>query len=162
MKKIICVLVTLLLLWILFESFIRIQSQISKPHTVPTVTETPFVPLSSDRLWTLINEYRVEKGLSPFIKDQRLCKISDSRVVDILEDYSHDKLYSDDKYTRDYAYSENIDISWTEEESVRDWSDSPSHRKALEGSWIYSCISTKQKSTVQIFSSFDSYNHNAL
>lgn len=143
------------------------SSQMAKTavSVTPYVTPTP-VELNADKLWNLVNEHRQKLGLKPFIKDQRLCDIAKKRVLEVPKDEAdgipHEGFIKN-YHQGPYSLSENVNVHYTtEEDSLNGWIHSPPHRKALEGSWIYSCIATNNDIAVEIFSSFDAgINHNA-
>lgn len=138
-----------------------IGSLLVKPKPIalaPVVAEPvkeyvkPPVNLDSDKLWSLIQEWRQSQGLKPYIKDKRLCVVAQDRADDGFDD--HQGLYA--KYS-DYPYAiqENLTSSrLNEDEALNAWLNSPPHRKTLATDYKYSCVATWSATAVQIFSNF--------
>lgn len=129
----------------------------SKPlPSVPTQSEE----LDADKLWNLVNEYRLGKNLSPFIKSQPLCNIAKDRAAYLTDkyysEYNHDKfLETVNRYlSPDIEVSENITGGTSEQDALDNWLNSPSHKQAIEASWKYSCIACSSRNCAQIFSNF--------
>lgn len=136
---------------------------LSTPSYLPVQSINKQIKLDSNKLWSLVNEHRIKLGLKPFIKDQRLCEIANIRSIDIQKDYSHDQFIPRlPKDSLNQIYSENIVSAINEDLALKGWLVSTPHRKAIDGNWTYSCIATNGSFAVQIFSSFDNTNHNAV
>lgn len=130
------------------------------PSVMPTSYGTPTVPtptqvvihLSAEKLTALVNEWRVSQGFQPYIKDERLCVIAQDRVDDGEDNHQG---FRDKYYSYPYVLSENMIFrAYENDKALESWLNSPSHRKALEKPYKYSCIATKDDVAVQIFSNF--------
>lgn len=130
---------------------VGIVFSIPEAQTVATVR-----PLDAEKLWSEVNNWRKESGLSEYQKSGGLCAIAEKRVVEVQSVYEHNK------FEADYAeypsrISENLNkrniLLASEKEVLQGWIDSLPHKKALEKPYIYSCIATKDNFAVQIFSS---------
>jgi len=135
----------LALIWLGF--FSSLSSKLGKETLQP-----PPRKQNAKVLTRLINEWRVKKGLSAYLEDQRLCEIAEDRSND---SFDHQGFY--DKYyhgNSPYIMQENLSIVRTNEgEVLKGWLDSPPHRATLEKPYTHSCIAC-DKQCVQIFSSF--------
>ncbi len=145
----------LILLFVIFFVFIVYSLTISSEKTVPSVSPspTPYI-FSEDKLWSLIQDWRQSQGLSPYIKDQRLCAIAKDRVFNgpVLD--SHAGLYC--KYSSyPYVVQENLADYPNEKTMLVRWITSPfGHKETLEKPYIYSCVQCKNTYCSQIFSNF--------
>lgn len=156
MKKYLCLLIPF---FIVFLVFVYIKVKAIANTWVPTQTYKPVViNLSSDKLFQLVNEWRVQNGYQVYLTDQRLCNIAHDRSNDL--DYNHTgfrKKYSD----YPYVLSENIVYNYPDEQSsLNGWLGSQDHLTTLEKPYKYSCISCVKQYCVQIFSSFSTNKNN--
>lgn len=118
--------------------------------------------LDADKLWSLIQDWRVENGLQPYIKDQRLCVIAEDRVDD--GDNYHEgfiKKMESNYYNlpEGVLVSENATGGTSEENMLQRWLNSPTHAETLGKSYNYSCVAVygttdPEYYAVQIFSNF--------
>ncbi len=121
------------------------------------------LPLNSDTLWSLVQDWRVKNNLKSYIKDQRLCEIAKIRVHDVESDWSHVK-FNDIEYRTIYFQplaptainmGENLARNYaSESETLNNWLNSPSHLKNLQASFSHSCIVTDGSYATQIFANF--------
>lgn len=134
----------------IFGSAFFFYAHFSKAKSQPFVTQK--VELDSEKLWLLVQTWRIDNDLKPYEKDQRLCDISNDRVKDGL-DY-HKGLH--EKYANlPYYISENSGIDYnSEKDLLTGWLYSVPHADALKHSYKYSCISCSNDFCVQIFSNF--------
>ena len=158
MTKLLALLVVISFTFIIFLSFRanQLEKQAVKSISIPTPFVYPTFPepeeVDENKLWSLIQDWRVRNNQKPYIKDQRLCEIAKDRADDPL-DYHKGFL---EKYSN-YPYKiQEIDIYNAESpiESLQGWLNSPPHRKALEYNWQYSCVACIKQTCSQIFSNF--------
>ena len=110
-------------------------------------------------LWALIQSWRLDNGLPPYTKDQKLCDLAQTRVKEIKNNFSH---YGFDTkiptfcakiHCRDAA--ENLSQKAISEQwALQGWLESASHAAALRKDFKYSCIATDGDSAVQIFANY--------
>ena len=128
-----------------------------KPFSFTTISSSPVI--NEEKLWSLIQDWRVKNNLEPYIEDQRLCDIAKKRAPEIQNEIDSSTTHSGflTKF-KNYPYkiSENV-IAYAKDESdaLNWWLSSSSHRKALEYSWSYSCVKCFNNFCSQIFSSFE-------
>lgn len=108
--------------------------------------------ISADVLWTIVNDYRVSKGLQPFEKSETLCEIARDRINDGWDAH---KGFNEKYYYYSSQLSENMAYGNSEEELLNNWLNSTPHREALEKDWKYSCIASRDDYAVQIFSNLE-------
>lgn len=132
-------------------------SPVSKPYAVNNLSTAH---LNSDKLWSLIEEWRTKEGLPAYIKDQRICDIANNRILEVdkeIKENAPHKGFVDavkDFPIRGGSFSENIVGAGSEEEALDKWLRSASHSAALRKSYTYSCISTKGPYAIQEFANF--------
>lgn len=109
------------------------------------------VSLSAEKLTQLVNEWRVKQGLQPYKENEALCRISESRVLEVSNGFTHERFLDTYKNYPSYV-SENLSRADSEPSAIYGWEGSKSHKEALLKPYKYSCISTKDNFAVQIFS----------
>jgi len=121
---------------------------------VSAKTESVIVrELNSERLMTLVNDWRVSQGYLKYESHPALCKIANNRLEQIKSEYSHNKFVQ--KYENYPSYvSENLVFAIDDDESALNaWlSSTTGHREAIEAPFKYSCIAASGVHAVQIFS----------
>ncbi len=155
------------ILFLIFGGQISGQQEQKIVLAIPTLlpSATPIPDLNTDKISHLIDEYRKGLNLKSFIEDQRLCDIAEDRVLETYKlGYLDDHKGFKERYHKGpYGLAENVTGPVNDDVTAfESWRNSDPHRKAMEGSWTHSCLATKGRFAVQIFSSFDRYNHNAL
>jgi uncharacterized protein YkwD len=141
-----------------------------KQAQIETITPTPNIEtrapennvpadsanLNSDLIFTLINQHRVEIGKIPFQKDDELCRLAQTRSVEL-----HDELFVNGNlhsglYNRNLPYwiTENAKWGSNEAGTVQWWLNSPIHRAAIEGDYTYSCGACTGSQCSQLFTSY--------
>lgn len=131
-------------------------SEPTKPVT-PTPTTRPRPPsLDSDAIFTLINDHRKNIGLPVFEKEERLCKLAESRGPELYEEiYVTGDIHGG---FRDrlipYWMTENMVSQPTVESAFAWWMRSSLHRSAIEGDYKYSCGTCYGNSCAQLFTNY--------
>lgn len=128
---------------------------ISKPIS-PIIIPSP-TPLifSEEKLWSLVNEWKINQGSNPYIKDQRLCNLANVRLEEIRLKNNHDGFWN---HTNDFPHkelAENLSSDYIfEDKALIGWLNSPPHRKTLEHDYKYSCLKCLGDRCVQLFANF--------
>ncbi len=130
-------------------------SQAVQPQ--PTVSVSEHSPgLNADLLFSLINQYRANRGLTPFARNDAVCSIAASRAPQI-----HEEVYSGHMHAGFYALNlpyratENIISMRTEQEAFNWWINDPIHHAAIVSDAKYSCVACSGDSCSEIFTSFE-------
>lgn len=97
-----------------------------------------------------VNEYRVSKGLTPLVRDERLCASAKAKAIDMAEKryFSHNSpdgiepwKFIGDHLGRYYNAGENLAFSNQYDQTVVDgWIASPTHEKNMVGDFTITCI----------------------
>ncbi len=112
--------------------------------------------LDSNLIFDLINQHRAGIGKPAFLKDDALCSLAVTRSLEL-----HDELFVNGNlhsglYNRNLPYWITEDAKWGSNEAgtVRWWLNSPIHRRAIEGDYIYSCGACNGSQCSQLFTSY--------
>ncbi len=134
------------------------ELKITGPTPIVIVSEQNVTHLgnSSDAIFELINQHRTSIGKVPFIKDEALCSLSQTRSNELANEMSRGVLHSG-LYNRNLGYwvTENAKTGGDEKETVRWWLNSPIHRSAIQSDYVYSCGGCTGNNCSQLFTSFD-------
>ena len=112
--------------------------------------------LNSDIILDMINAHRTKIGLTPFQKDEALCKLAATRSQELHEElFVNGNLHSG-LYNRNLPYwiTENAKWGSNEAGTVQWWLHSPIHRRAIEGDYVYSCGACNGTQCSQLFTSY--------
>lgn len=108
--------------------------------------------INEDRLWVVVNEWRMSENKPSYVKDDSLCSYANQRVQDIQTDFSHDKFVAMKKVDRFIRLGENLSRDFqTNQETLTAWLNSPKHRENLDDNYEYSCIRCSEATCVQLF-----------
>lgn len=152
----------LLVVLIVFMGYIAVYFAVTpvKPlPTVPYVTPTPFI-VSEDKLWSLIQDWRISTNRQTYVKDQKLCDFADIRLSQMNDGYINHSGFIPlhRKMIPNSSMAENLISNFPSEEiMLNKWLGSPEHLKDLEADYKYSCLrcSPKDRNTcVQIFANY--------
>lgn len=112
--------------------------------------------LDENELWIVVNNWRISRNLNPYTKDDKLCSLAETRIVELREDNTH-KGFAD--HTDDFTYTklaENLVFDApTEERALINWINSASHSATLKEDYQYSCIASEKQNAVQIFANYE-------
>jgi len=145
---------------VLFLSFPSFSSRFNwfsdEPYLVPTVAMSKF---SEEKLFDLVQIWRKENNLSTYKKSEVLCGFAESRLGEVLVDFSHDQFYSSYRNNDWYGYNglgENLVKGYINEKiSLDKWLKSPAHRETLDNTFFTeSCIRCSGSTCVQIFAGY--------
>jgi len=136
-----------------FGLFVKTEAEV-KLASAPTATPTPTMTPESfaQEVYGLVNEYRVQNNLSVLTESVATCSITNARLVEVNNDYSHKGFY---KFSPAYNMSlgENIASNYIRpQDVVEGWIASPLHKENLDKPWTHMCIATDGVYVVQIFS----------
>lgn len=157
------VIINLLIVW----AFISFSGK-TVPSTVVTTTVTPTqfptptpAIISSDKLFQLVNKWRVQNGYQAYKKSEFAESIATERLLESKQVWTHEKFIEDaeaNKYCTDCYLGENLSRNiLSESETLDAWLNSPSHKANLERSYTHSaivCDNTVENYCVHIFSFF--------
>jgi uncharacterized protein YkwD len=153
MKKMLMVLFILFFLSVGFVSGALVFAIIISKN--PPITNQK---LDQDILFALVQEWRVENGLRPYTKSQKLCDFASKRAKQIRTNFNHDEFLKDIHTTGVLGvgeYSENLaEVYEDEKTTLKGWLNSASHSAALHRDYKYSCIATYNNEAVQEFGNF--------
>lgn len=137
--------------------FFDIQNQKSITAKI-TPTPTPYV-FSENKLWDLIQDWKLENSGYTYSKEEKICKIADLRLGEIMSSFSHDGFYNHTEELYSYGYDligENLAKNFTtEHDFFYSWLRSPSHKENLEEDFKYSCLKCHNTYCVQIFANIN-------
>jgi len=116
--------------------------------------------LSSEKLWFLIQKWRISQRLQPYIKNQNICKLANLRLPEIMVNFSHEHFLDHSHYREicpqnNCLLGENLSMNALGEQStLTGWLNSPEHLKNLKANYQYSCIACSNSYCVQEFANF--------
>ncbi len=124
----------------------------STPTPQPPTQVVPVGNSRADQLFTLTQNYRAAKGLPPFIKDERVCAVAESRAPELAAEFASGNLHQGIR-ARNLPYwnSENVVAYNTVEESFNWLINDYIHRVQIEGDYKYSCVACSGINCVQEF-----------
>ena len=133
------------------------QYALTHPDATPAIIASR--SLDAEKLWSLVNNWRVTNNFQPYIRSDKLCDYAQQRLMEVKTDWSHgDFLSSPPSFCppgSSCLWGENLARGFTNESSaLSSWLTSPTHRENLEDSFKYSCIVTRDTYAVQEFGNF--------
>lgn len=130
------------------------------PMSAPTTPPQPVVAAVSnggmaDTLFTMSNNYRQERGLPPFQKDERTCSLAASRAPEVAGEVASGALHSG-LQARNLSYwnTENIISMNSAEAAFNWWINDPIHHDAIVGNYTYSCVACSGGNCAQEFTNY--------
>lgn len=128
------------------------------PTVAPTEMPTPTLPIpfSADRLFQLVNDWRVKEGYQPYIESEFACNVASKRLPEVEVNWSHEGFYYG-RFCKDCWLAENLADSiqyYSEEHTLSSWLKSASHAANLKTPYTHSCIECSSGYCVHIFSYF--------
>lgn len=121
------------------------------------------INIDSDRLFTLVQNWRSENNLKQYETDPQLCGIAAVRAYEIQTDFNHNKFNARaESITKSTGYNyigENFVRSGRkinpEQDGLNWWLHSPKHLQMLKDEEMrFSCISCRGAYCVQIFANY--------
>ncbi len=127
-----------------------------KSNMKPEEKKTEVLSLNADLLFEMANNHRVKIGLSPFEKDDRICKIAQDRGPALQNEIFGSGRMHSGFYALNLPYwaTENIAGYNTEEQTFGFWVTDRIHKEAIEGDYKYSCVACYGNFCSQIFTNF--------
>ena len=133
----------------------------AQPETISTPTPLPdnqlsqIANLDSDKIFDLINQFRVSFGLTPFEREEGVCQLAQIRSTELSGELASRTLHSG-LYNRNLPYWiwENAKVGSNEEETVAWWLASPVHHQSIVGDYKYSCVKCTGNTCSELFTSF--------
>lgn len=140
-------------------SFMAVAVLVYFPFTnnASTISTSTKRPIDGDILFALIQEWRIQNGVAPYIKNQELCNFANDRLKEVKEQWNHDGFHeqANKKYTQFELTGENlIRLQNSEKEALESWLKSPEHLKNLKTDFKYTCLVTDGNYVVQIFGNY--------
>lgn len=138
---------------------IKIVSEIEIPTPSPTVIVSEqnitHIGNNPDVIFELVNNHRASIGKVPFIKDEALCSLAQTRANEIGSEMSRGVLHSG-LYNRDLGYfiTENAKTGGDENETVRWWLNSYIHRSQIQSDYTNACVGCVGKNCALLFTSY--------
>jgi uncharacterized protein YkwD len=127
------------------------------PAESPVISQQLSTPggLDAEKIFLLVNNHRIAKGLSPLQKDPRSCELASVRAPEIAAEIAEGRMHAG-MYGRNLPYwnTENIIQMRTEEEAVQWWLNDYIHRVAIEGNYTYTCVACHGNNCAQEFTNF--------
>lgn len=128
-------------------------------YITPTNFPTPTpVNLSSDKLFQLVNDWRVQNGYQPYLLNESLCIVARERIPEIKIKWSHEGLFNHLSEFNYVHYGENLGKGYRyandESRILKDWVNSPEHYENLILPFTDSCIESNDGYVVQLFADF--------
>lgn len=123
----------------------------------PTIADINPAELSADKLFQIVNEWRVKEGYQQYEKSEFTCEISNQRLPEIKINFNHAGFSAERFCPKDLdcKIGENLVEGYnSEEEAFNSWLNSPTHRNNLESDYTHSCIKCDSGYCVHIFSYF--------
>lgn len=144
------ILVIVGLLILILKPSVPTARQYVEPSVTPREREwDPMV--AEDTLFDLVQKFRLENNLSPYIKSDFLCSIAQTRLQEIQQEFSH-KQFIAARFCQNCTLSENLSRGYNSDQLVLDqWLASPSHSEILHRNYTHSCIKIDNIHVVQIF-----------
>lgn len=111
--------------------------------------------LDSEKIFSLVNQYRASQGLSSFEKDDKVCELAKTRSQELVGEIANGSIHSG-LYNRDLPYWiwENAKVGSNEEGTVAWWLSSPVHHQSIVGDYKYSCVQCTGSYCSELFTSF--------
>ncbi len=140
---------------ILLWTFSTIQKW-ETPATSRTRTQQEGAGIQQYTLWTLVQDWRTQQGLTPYKEHPGLCLYASKRLKQVRTDFNHGTFANSWKQSPHMApfwhAAENLARNYhNEQDTLTAWIASPNHKKNLVGEYEYSCIATDGSHVVHLF-----------
>ena len=113
--------------------------------------------INGDKLFELVQQYRVDNHLSKFKTSSFLCDIARIRLEEVKKSFSHEGFSTERFCYSQCSLGENLAQKYQinqERKLLNDWLNSPNHATEIKGNYTYSCLKTDGQYVVNIFGYF--------
>lgn len=129
------------------------QTQSYIPTNTPS--PTPYI-FHVKKLYDLVQEWRIQNNLQPYIKSDFLCSIADIRLKETEKQWDHSQFIGSRFCTSECSLGENLSRFFkTEQGTIDAWIQSPDHLENLKRDFSHTCLKCDTTSIsnycVQIF-----------
>ncbi len=128
----------------------------SSPISTPTPTTTPpSANLDANKIFDMVNAYRVQNGLAPFEKaNEEIQTLAQVRSTELIHEAQTGGIHSG-LYNRNLPYWiwENAKYGSDEDGTVAWWQGSSLHRHSMLGNYKYTAVACTGNYCVQLFTS---------
>lgn len=136
---------------ILFIILLAIAYALGRSQEQLELFQTPPKVIRENTIFGLVQGFRVNNLMNPYVKSELLCNIAQTRLKDVEKKFSHEGFRAD-RFCKDCFMGENIAENYTDEQVLLDaWLNSASHSANLHAPFSKSCIKTDGNKVVQIF-----------
>ena len=133
----------------------KTETKASPSPSASPKTEVTLNSSNAEILFQMTNDHRAKIGKPAFEKEERLCKIAESRAPMVKSELASGTLHKGFKELNlNYWATENIAAYQTMSENFNFLITDYIHKKAIESDAKYSCTACTGTSCSQIFSSF--------
>ncbi len=113
------------------------------------------IQLDENKLWNLVEVFRKTEEREPYVKDERVCKVTEERASEMKDELSEPHKGFDERFKgAPFTIAENNTGAKSEEEALNNWLKSDAHASTLRTEYNYSCISCEGIYCVQIFTNY--------
>lgn len=114
------------------------------------------VSLDAEKIMRMIQDHRASLGLPAYETDEQLCRLAADRGPELYDEIFKTGDIHGGLYRRNIPFwiTENMKYGESEASVFAWWLSSPIHRKAIEGSFRYSCGVCWGNSCAQLFTSY--------
>lgn len=132
-----------------------VQTPTPPIQSTPPVIQLSNGGLNADKLFDMANAHRASKGLPPFQKDERSCRLAAERAPEVAAEVANGNMHAG-MYGRNLPYwnTENIISMSSEEAAFTWWINDGIHREAIEGNYTYSCVACHGNNCAQEFTNY--------
>lgn len=111
--------------------------------------------LDPNKIFYLVNRFRISAGLAPFEKNDQVCELAQTRSTELAAEILNGTLHLG-LYNRNLPYWiwENAKYGSDEQGIVAWWLASPLHHLSIVGDYKYSCIKCVGMYCSELFTSF--------
>ena len=138
------------------QTVVKTEAVAFEPTPEVTVEPTPQpLNLDTEKIFSLVNEYRAKLALPGFEKNEEVCQLAQTRSTEIVAEIQNGTLHSG-LYNRPLAYWiwENAKYGSDEAGTVAWWLSSPVHHQSIVGDYKYSCVACTGSYCSELFTSF--------
>ena len=110
--------------------------------------------IKGDKLFELIQQYRLDNHLKQFKTSNFICDIARIRLEEIKKSFSHEGFSTERFCYSQCSLGENLAQKYQinqEEKLLNDWLNSQNHAAEIKSSYTHSCLKTDGNYVVQIF-----------